>query len=141
MEMLINLVIQLISGVVGGNAVGAALKDYNLGSLGNTIAGALGGVGGGQLLLAAMPAIAGAAGGSLDVGAIISQIVGGGAGGAILTGIAGLVKNMGTSEQTHGGMARCGSLLLLFIWNRLVVHHVVSDPGEPGPTPVPPGRP
>lgn len=45
MEMLINLVIQLISGVVGGNAVGAALKDYNLGSLGNTIAGALGGVG------------------------------------------------------------------------------------------------
>ncbi len=60
MEMLINLVIQLISGVVGGNAVGAALKDYNLGSVGNTIAGALGGVGGGQLLLAAMPAIAGA---------------------------------------------------------------------------------
>jgi hypothetical protein len=28
MEMLINLVIQLVSGVVGGNAVGAALKDY-----------------------------------------------------------------------------------------------------------------
>jgi hypothetical protein len=95
MEMLINLVIQLISGVVGGNAIGAALKDYN------TIAGALGGVGGGQLLLAAMPAIAGATGGSLDVGAIISQIVGGGAGGAILTVIAGLVKNMVTSEQTH----------------------------------------
>ena len=101
MEMLINLVIQLISGVVGGNAVGAALKDYNLGSLGNTIAGALGGVGGGQLLLAAMPAIAGVAGGSLDVGAIISQIVGGGAGGAILAVIAGLVKNMVTSQQTH----------------------------------------
>ena len=36
MEMLINLAIQLISGVVGGNAVGAALKDYNLGSLGKT---------------------------------------------------------------------------------------------------------
>jgi hypothetical protein len=101
MEMLINLAIQLISGVVGGNAVGAALKDYNLGSLGNTIAGALGGVGGGQLLLAAMPAIAGSAGGNLDVGAIISQIVGGGAGGAILTVIAGLVKNMVTSQQTH----------------------------------------
>jgi hypothetical protein len=101
MEMLINLVIQLVSGVVGGNAVGAALKDYNLGSLGNTIAGALCGVGGGQLLLAAMPAIAGAAGGSLDVGAIIGQIVGGGAGGAILTVLAGLLKNMVTSEQTH----------------------------------------
>ena len=101
MEMLINLIIQLISGVVGGNAVGAALKDYNLGNLGNTIAGAIGGLGGGQLLQAAMPAIAGAAGGSLDVGAIVSQIVGGGAGGAILTVIAGLVKSMMTSHQTH----------------------------------------
>ena len=30
MEILINLIIQLISGVVGGNAAGAALKDYNL---------------------------------------------------------------------------------------------------------------
>jgi fucose permease len=48
-----------------------------------------------------MPAIAGAAGGNLDVGAIISKIVGGGAGGAILTVIAGLVKNMVTSQQTH----------------------------------------
>jgi len=37
--------------------------------------------------------------------------------------------------------ATVGALLALFIWNRLVVHHVVSDPGEPGPTPVPPGRP
>jgi hypothetical protein len=33
MEMLINLIIQLILGVVGGNAAGAALKDYNLGNL------------------------------------------------------------------------------------------------------------
>jgi hypothetical protein len=40
METLINLVIQLIAGVVGGNAAGAALKDYNLGNIGNTIAGA-----------------------------------------------------------------------------------------------------
>jgi hypothetical protein len=39
METVINLIIQLISGVVGGNAAGAALKDYNLGNLGNTIAG------------------------------------------------------------------------------------------------------
>ena len=58
MEMIINLIIQLVAGVVGGNAAGAALKDYNLGGIGNTIAGALGGVGGGQLLQAAIPAIA-----------------------------------------------------------------------------------
>src|SRR3954454_7553487 len=101
MEMLINLVIQLISGVVGGNAVGAALKDYNLGSLGNTIAGALGGIRGGPVLAAALTASAGAAGGSLDIGALISQSGGGGAGGGILTVLAGLVKNMMTSQQTH----------------------------------------
>jgi hypothetical protein len=101
MEMLINLIIQIVSGVVGGNAVGAALKDYNLGNIGNTIAGAIGGLGGGQLLQAAIPAIAGAAGGDLDIGAIVGQIIGGGAGGAILTVIAGLVKSMMASQQTR----------------------------------------
>jgi hypothetical protein len=99
--MLVDLIIQIISGVVGGNAAGAALKDYNLGSLGNTIAGALGGIGGGQLLQAVIPALAGAAGGNLDVGAVVGQIVGGGAGGAILTIIAGLVKNMMARHQAH----------------------------------------
>jgi hypothetical protein len=68
---------------------------------GNTIAGAIGGLGGGQLLQAAIPAIAGAAGGDLDVGAIVGQIIGGGAGGAILTVIAGLVKSMMASQQTR----------------------------------------
>ena len=97
MEAIINLIIQLIAGVAGGNAVGAALKDYNLGALGNTI----GGVGGGQILQALIPAIAGAAGGGLDVGAILGQIVGVGAGGAILTLIAGLVKTMMGSHQTR----------------------------------------
>jgi len=61
METIVNLIIQLIAGVVGGNAAGAALKDYNLGNLGNTIAGAIGGVGGGQILQAIIPAIASAA--------------------------------------------------------------------------------
>jgi uncharacterized membrane protein YeaQ/YmgE (transglycosylase-associated protein family) len=102
METLVNLIIQLISGVVGGNAAGAALKDYNLGNIGNTIAGAIGGVGGGQLLQAIIPALASAAaGGELDVGAILGQIVGGGAGGAILTVIAGLVKSMMATQQTR----------------------------------------
>jgi len=102
METIVNLIIQLIAGVVGGNAAGAALKDYNLGNLGNTIAGAIGGVGGGQLLQAIIPAIASAAaGGGLDVGALAGQIVVGGAGGAILTIIAGLVKSMMASQQTR----------------------------------------
>ena len=67
----------------------------------NTIAGAIGGVGGGQILQALIPAIANAAGGGLDLGAIVGQIVGGGAGGAILTIIAGPVKSMMASQQTR----------------------------------------
>jgi hypothetical protein len=37
---IINFIIQLIVGAVGGYAVGAASKDINLGTLGNTIVGA-----------------------------------------------------------------------------------------------------
>jgi hypothetical protein len=90
----VNLIIQLIAGIIGGTAAGKSLKDYDLGGLGNTIAGAVGGVGGGQLLQVLIPALAGAAGsGGLDLGSLLGQVVGGGAGGAILTVIAGLVKN------------------------------------------------
>jgi hypothetical protein len=49
------------------------------------------GVGAGQLVQVLMPAISGA-GGGFDVGAILGLIVSAGAGGAILTLIAGLVK-------------------------------------------------
>jgi hypothetical protein len=96
MESLIALVVQLISGAVGGNAVGAAFKDVNLGTLGNSIAGAIGGGIGGQLLAALIPA---GAGGGLDVGSLLGEIAGGGAGGALLTIIAGLVKNMTAGRQ------------------------------------------
>ena len=51
-DTIINLIIQLIAGVLGGNGAGSALKDYSLGGLGNTIVGAIGGVGGGQALQA-----------------------------------------------------------------------------------------
>ena len=33
--------------------------------------------------------------------------------------------------------ATVGALIVLFIWNRLVVHHDVSDPGGSGPNPGP----
>ncbi len=89
---LTNLIIQLIAGAVGGNAAGAALKDYDLGKLGNSIAGALGGVGGGQILTALLPMLAGTAG-NVDIGAILGQAVGGGVAGAIVTFIVGLIKN------------------------------------------------
>jgi len=92
---LISLIIQLISGAVGGNVAGAALKDYNLGTLGNSIAGVVGGGIGGQVLQALVPALAqSAAAGSLDIGSIIGQVAGGGIGGAILLVIVGVIKNM-----------------------------------------------
>ena len=77
---LLNLIIQIVAGVIGGNAVGAGLKDVNLGTLGNTIAGAIGGAGGGQILQAIIPVLAGATGGSLDIGALVGQAAGGGVG-------------------------------------------------------------
>src|SRR5262245_22614752 len=95
---LVALIIQLVAGIIGGNAAGASLKDYNLGTLGNTIARAIGGAGGGQILQALMPPLAGPAGGGLDVGSIVGRLVGGGASGAILTVIIGLVRHMMTGK-------------------------------------------
>jgi len=46
----VPLIIQLISGAVGGNIAGAVLKNFNLGPIGNSIAGLVGGGLGGQLL-------------------------------------------------------------------------------------------
>ena len=38
-----------------------------------------------------------------------------------------------SSEQGAGFiMATIGALVVLFIWNRLVVHRVIPDPGVPG---------
>jgi hypothetical protein len=90
---IINLIIQLAAGAVGGNVAGAGLKDYDLGTLGNTIAGALGGVGGGQILTALLPMLAGSAG-DVDIGAMLGQAVGGGVAGAIVTLVVGFAKNM-----------------------------------------------
>jgi uncharacterized membrane protein YeaQ/YmgE (transglycosylase-associated protein family) len=46
---LTSILIQLIAGAVGGNVAGLANKAKSLGPVINTILGALGGVGGGQL--------------------------------------------------------------------------------------------
>jgi len=92
---LLPLIIQLISGAVGGNVAGAAMKQYDLGTLGNSLAGIVGGGIGGQILSALIPALAGAAqSGNIDLGAIAGQVAGGGVGGAILLVIVGLVKQM-----------------------------------------------
>ena len=90
---LINLIIQIIAGIVGAHAAGATVKNYTLGGIGNTIAGAIGGAAAGQLLQELVPTLASAAS-NFDIGALVGQIVGGGVGGAILTVLAGFTKWM-----------------------------------------------
>ncbi|WP_029350709.1 hypothetical protein [Bosea sp. 117] len=89
---LVKLIIELISGAVGGNLAGAASKDLNLGTLWNSVAGIVGGGLGGQILGALLGG-GGEAAASLDIGSIIQQVAGGGLGGAILLAIVGFIKN------------------------------------------------
>jgi uncharacterized membrane protein YeaQ/YmgE (transglycosylase-associated protein family) len=50
---LVSLIIEAVSGAVGGNLAGAAMKENSLGTLGNSIAGIVGGGLGGVLLQSA----------------------------------------------------------------------------------------
>ena len=88
---LLPLIIQLISGAVGGNLFGAIVKSLSLGTLGNSIAGILGGGIGGTLLssLGLLPG-----GGSMDLMGIISQVLSGGAGGGVLMLIVGILRKL-----------------------------------------------
>jgi len=71
------VLLQLIAGAVGGNAAGLANKARSLGPLLNTILGALGGVGGGQVAGGALGGgTATEVGASAVVGALLPLIVG-----------------------------------------------------------------
>jgi hypothetical protein len=87
MEQLLPIILQLVAGGIGGNVGGVAMKNSSLGGLGNTIAGALGGVGGGSLL---GPLLGMAAGGG---GVNIGNLAASGVGGIILQIVAGLIKS------------------------------------------------
>ena len=87
-----SLIIQLVSGAVGGNAAGAALKEKSLGLIGNSLAGVVGGGVGGTILHAVMGAAA-TGGGGMDMSSIIGNVAGGGVGGAILMAAIGIIKN------------------------------------------------
>jgi hypothetical protein len=88
-----ELIIQIIAGLLGGNAAGAGAKNLSLGTAGNSVVGGVGGLLGG--LLTSMMAGGGGAGidfSNLDIGALVQSVAGGGVGGAILTVIAGMLK-------------------------------------------------
>ncbi|MBY8947063.1 MULTISPECIES: hypothetical protein [unclassified Pseudomonas] len=88
MEMLISLLVQIISGAVGGNLAG--MTKQSLGTGLNTFLGGVGGLVLGQIV----SALTGTSGGeALDVAAVGSNIVGGGVGGLVLTLVVGFIKS------------------------------------------------
>ena len=87
MEMLINLLVQIISGAGGGNIAGMTKQSMGTGL--NTFLGGIGGLVLGQIV----SALTGTAGTeALDVAAVGSNIVGGGVGGLVLTWVIGFIK-------------------------------------------------
>ncbi len=87
-----SLIIEAVSGAVGGNVAGAAMKEKSLGAVGNSIAGIVGGGLGGTILQMVMGTAA-AGGGGLDLQSILANVGGGGVGGAILMAIIGIIKD------------------------------------------------
>ncbi len=88
-----SLLISLVSGAVGGNAAGKVLKNFDMGTLWNSVAGIVGGGLGGQIM-AQLGIDPGSATGGGDLTSIVSQIAGGGVGGAVLLVIASYLKRM-----------------------------------------------
>ncbi len=89
-----QVLINLIAGAVGGAGVGKASPQFDLGTIGNIIAGVVGGGVLGQIVTLVWPSVVAAAqAGNLSASGIVSQVVAGGAGGAILTAIIGAIKN------------------------------------------------
>jgi hypothetical protein len=91
-ETILPIIVQIVTGILGGQAVGAVLQNVAMSQLPKIISGAVGGVAGGALLSSLLGGAAGAdpaAAGAL--GGLLTDALGGAGGGAILTGIVGAV--------------------------------------------------
>jgi hypothetical protein len=89
-----QILINLVAGALGGTGIGKASPQFDLGTIGNIVAGLVGGGVLGQIVSLILPSVVAAAQtGNLSVGGVISQAIAGGAGGAILTAIIGAIKN------------------------------------------------
>ena len=87
--MSLALIIQLISGALGGNLAGSLMKESSLGTLWNSVAGIAGGGLGGSLLgMLGMDV----ASGGMDIASILGSVAGGGVGGGVLMAIIGVIK-------------------------------------------------
>jgi hypothetical protein len=90
--------VQLIGGAAGGNVVGALLKNADLSAILRTVLGAVGGVGGGQLVmwLGILQKVLGDSGGGNFVGNAGASAIGG----ALLTAVVGIVKQSMNKSST-----------------------------------------
>ena len=89
-----QILINLVAGALGGVGVGKSSPTFDLGTVGNVISGLVGSGLLGQIVTLLLPSIVAAAGsGNLSVSGVITQVIAGGAGGAILTAIIGAIKN------------------------------------------------
>ncbi|WP_347904683.1 hypothetical protein [Pseudomonas purpurea] len=88
---IVSLVVQIVSGVVGGNAAG--LSKQSLGPMLNSVVGGVGGLVLGQILAAVTGEPGMITAGALSIPALLSSVVGGGVGGAVLTFVAGFIKS------------------------------------------------
>ena len=108
----IDLIIQLVSGAVGGNLSGLAGKGINLGWIWNTVLGLAGGAAGGHLLgpiVGPMIGVAaGASAANLDPMAILSSVATGG--GSMILGIWSAPRS---GQRSHGVFAWCHYCLMV----------------------------
>lgn len=89
-----QILINLVTGALGGLGAGKASPTFDLGTAGNVISGLVGGGVLGQLVTLLLPSVLAAAqSGNLSVSGVVSQAIAGGAGGAILTAVIGAIKN------------------------------------------------
>jgi uncharacterized membrane protein YeaQ/YmgE (transglycosylase-associated protein family) len=88
---IVSLLVSLASGAVGGNAAGAAMPNKSLGTVGNSLAGILGG-GVGAAVLQALGTSA-TTGGGLDIASIVGNVASGGVGGGLAMAVIAMIKN------------------------------------------------
>jgi uncharacterized membrane protein YeaQ/YmgE (transglycosylase-associated protein family) len=87
-----QILINLIAGALGGVGAGKSSPNFDLGTVGNIIAGLVGGGVLGQIVTLLLPSVVAAAeSGNLSVGGVVSQAIAGGAGCAILTSLIGAI--------------------------------------------------
>lgn len=94
----IGLVVELVAGAIGGNGIASAAKNLDLGTLGNSLVGAIGGAAGTSFLSILIPALENV--GHVDIAALAGQAVGGGIFGAVLTAIVAAIRNASAGKPT-----------------------------------------